>query len=157
MIQSSRPVPPVAVMPFCILWFGFAIAGKVLFIALGVFLVVVIGVTDAIDQLNPTYLRVAASFGASNRRYLLYAALPGIGPSLLAPLRIAMSLAVSLAVISEYMGATQGLGYIINNAQTNFSTNTILLCTMLLGAIGSLLDLVVVQCHALVTSWAKTA
>ena len=157
MIESSRPVPPVAMVPFFILWFGFSWLGKLVLVSLGTFLIVVVGVTEAIDHLDPIYLRVALSFGATNGQFLLRAALPAIMPPMLAPMRIALAAAATLAVVSEYMGATQGLGYVMSVALNTFSSHTILLCALLLGAIGGTLDWLLRTLHSRVVRWAKLA
>jgi len=155
LIESSRPVPAVALVPFFILWFGFSWVGKLILVSLGTFLVVVVGITEAIDHLDPIYLRVALSFGGSNRKFLRYAALPAIIPVMLGPLRIALAVAVTLAVVSEYMGATRGLGYVINLALNTFSSHTILLCALLLGVIGGSLDWLLCKVHRRLVTWSK--
>jgi ABC-type nitrate/sulfonate/bicarbonate transport system permease component len=68
--------------------------------------------------------------------------LPGIVPWLIGPLRIALALSFTLVIASEFMGAQQGLGYLINVARVNLATATILLCVLLLGAIAQVLDVV---------------
>ncbi len=156
-IESSRPVPAVALIPFFILWFGFSWAGKAVLIAVGTFLIIAVGVMNSIDRLDPVYLRTALSFGGTNWKFLRFAALPAIMPAMLAPLRIALANATILAVASEYMGATRGLGYVINIALNTFSSHTILLCVMVLGVIGGGLDLALRTAHARLTTWAKAA
>ena len=157
LIESSRPVPVVALIPFFILWFGFSWLGKFVLVSLGTFLIVVVGVTEAIDHLDPVFLRVAVSFGATNGQFLFRGALPAIMPPLLAPLRIALAAAATLAVVSEYMGATVGLGHVINNALSTFASHTVFLCALLLGAIGGLLDWLLRRLHRTAVRWAKLA
>jgi ABC-type nitrate/sulfonate/bicarbonate transport system permease component len=156
LIDSSRPVPAVALVPFFILWFGFSWVGKLILVSLGTFLVVVVRVTEAIDHLDPIYLRIALSFGGNNWKFLRYAALPAIIPVMLGPLRIALAVAVTLAVVSEYMGSTRGLGYVINIALNTFSSHTILLCALLLGVIGGFWDWVLRKIHRRLVTWSKT-
>jgi ABC-type nitrate/sulfonate/bicarbonate transport system permease component len=143
LIESSRPVPAVALIPFFILWFGYSWLGKFVLVSLGTFLIVIVGATEAIDRLDPIFLRVAVSFGATNSQFLLRGALPAIMPSLLAPLRIALAAAATLAVVS--------------NALSTFASHTILLCGLLLGAIGGGLDWLLRRLHRRVVGWAKLA
>jgi ABC-type nitrate/sulfonate/bicarbonate transport system permease component len=155
LIESLRPVPPVAIVPFFIIWFGFELKGKLLLISLGAFLIVVIGVVECIDRLKPIYLRVCLSLGGDNWAYLRRAALPAIMPGLIAPLRIALATSVSLAVISEYMGAIRGLGHVLNVAVNNTGTHTVLLVMIVLGMIGAGLDFVLRKVHSRAVHWAE--
>jgi ABC-type nitrate/sulfonate/bicarbonate transport system permease component len=155
LIESWRPVPPVAIVPFFIIWFGFAWAAKVLLVSLGVFLVIVVAVVEAIDRVRPLYLRGALAFGASNWQFLRLAALPAIVPPLLGPLRIGLAVSITLAIISEYMGAEQGIGYVINVAMSTYATHTVLLCAIVLGMLGGVLDKVLRLTHRRVAHWAE--
>jgi len=56
-IETMRPVPAVALIPFFILWFGYSATGKIVLIAAGVFLIIVVGVVNAIDTLDPLCTR----------------------------------------------------------------------------------------------------
>ena len=156
-IESWRPVPPVAIVPFFIIWFGFAWAAKLLLVSLGVFLIIIVGVVEAIDRVRPVYLRAALAFGASNWQFLRLAALPAITPNLLGPLRIALAVAVTLAIVSEYMGAAWGLGYVINVAMSTYATHTVLLCVIILGILGALLNTALHVLDRRVTHWAELA
>lgn len=156
LIESSRPVPPVAIVPFFIIWFGFAWAAKLLLVSLGVFLVIVVAVVEAIDRVRPIYLRAALAFGASEWQFLCLAALPAITPGLLGPLRVGLAIAVALTIISEYMGATLGVGHVINVAMGTYATHTVLLCAIVLGVLGALLDKILRVLHARVVRWAES-
>jgi ABC-type nitrate/sulfonate/bicarbonate transport system permease component len=155
-IESWRPVPPVALVPFFIVWFGFMWSGKLLLVSFGTFLVLVVAVIEAIDRLNPVHLRTTLSFGGSNRHFLRYAALPGIVPGLIGPLRIALAVAITLAVVSEFMGATRGIGHVINVATSTFATHTILLCAITLGIMGGFLDWALRSAHRRFVHWSST-
>jgi ABC-type nitrate/sulfonate/bicarbonate transport system permease component len=154
-LESWRYVPPVALIPFFILWFGFSWWGKAVLIALGTFLIIVIGVVNSIDNLNPVYLQGALCFGGDNWKFLRWAAMPAIMPAMLAPMRIALAVAVTIAVVSEYMGATRGLGYVMNISLNSFSSHTILLCTIVIGCVGGALDWILRGCHARTVRWAR--
>jgi ABC-type nitrate/sulfonate/bicarbonate transport system permease component len=156
-IESMRPVPAVAITPFFLIWFGFDWFGKLLLVTIGVFLVIVIGVITAIDRIHPMYVRSAASFGATNWKFLCRAAYPAILPNMAGPLRIALALAITLAVVSEYMGATLGIGNVLNVAYSNYASHTILLCIIVLGLLGAILDKLLQALHSTATSWHASA
>jgi ABC-type nitrate/sulfonate/bicarbonate transport system permease component len=152
-LESFRPVPVVATVPFFIIWFGFSWYGKLILVSVTVFLIVVIGVLEAIDNLPPVTLRSILSFGGSNWDFLWVAALPSILPQMLAPMRIAFALAVSTAVVAEFMGSTVGVGHVLNVSLSTFATHTILLCTITLGVCTGLVDWLIRIVHRKTTSW----
>jgi ABC-type nitrate/sulfonate/bicarbonate transport system permease component len=157
LIESWRPVPAVAIVPFFIIWFGFAWHGKLLLVALASMLVVIVGVLEAIDRIDPLYFRVALSFGAKHAKLVDEVLMPAILPPLLASLRIALAIAITVAVVAEFMGATRGLGHVLNVAMNTFATHTVVLCAIVLGLIGSLLDLGLRHIYKRLVPWAKTA
>lgn len=76
---------------------------------------------------------------------------------MLGPLRIALALAITLAVVSEYMGATYGIGHVINVAHSNFASHTILLSIIVLGMLGGFLDFFLRWLHRSMTRWSQYA
>lgn len=152
-IESWRPVPPVAIVPFFIMWFGFAWYAKVLLVSLGAFLIMIVGILEAMAQQNPTHLRIGLSAGATRDRFMWKVVLPGLIPQLLAPLRIAIAASLALAVIAEFMGATRGLGYVMNVAFNTYAMHTVMLCAIMLGIIGAGLDWLVRVIHRRLVPW----
>ena len=152
--ETMRPVPPVALIPFFIIWFGFAWYGKWILVSLGVFLLVYPAIVNGVDNLSPIYYRLARTLGGTDVEFIRHCAVPAIIPGLLGQLRVGASFSLAMAVISEYMGSDLGLGRIINISLNTFSTHTIVLCMILLGLIGYFLDLAIRVLHAKGTSWA---
>lgn len=140
-IEAWRPVPPVALIPFFLLWFKFSLLGRVLLISLGVAMIVVIATLEAIQSTNPIHIRAALIFGANKSKLYSTIVLPAMIPKLRAGLRIALAIGMGLEIVSEFLGAQTGLGYIINVSKVTFSTHTILLAVILLGVISAILDL----------------
>lgn len=156
-VESWRPVPAVAIIPFFIIWFGFAWYGKLLLVSLASFLVIVVGVVEAIDRIDPLYFRVALSFGANNSNLVDKIVIPAILPPLLASCRIALAISITVAVVAEFMGATRGVGHVLNVAMNTFATHTIVLCAIVLGIMGGLIDLFLCLIHKKMVRWSKTA
>ena len=156
-IETMRPVPAVALIPFFILWFGYSATGKIVLIAAGVFLIIVVGVINAIDTLDPLYIRSALALGGNNWKFLWHAALPAILPAMLGHMRVALAIAITLAIVSEFMGATRGLGLVINSALNTFSSHTVMLVIIILGMIGSILDAILCFIWSKLTKWPQEA
>ncbi len=139
-VETSRPVPPVAVVPFFILVFGFAEIGKLLLVTVGTGLVVTVATVEAIERIPTAIIRWGLVCGLSRaglfRRVIIRAA----APELRAGLRIALAIAVSLVIVSEFMGATYGLGYLINVSKVTLTTPTMILSIIILGWLSWSLD-----------------
>lgn len=132
-IEMVRPVPPIALTPFFILWFGLGDFGQLLLVALGCFMVTVVTTIVSVQNVDPIYARAAKSLGANDLDLYLTIFIPAITPNLLPGLRVAAASSFSLTVAAEYLGAQGGLGFLIRNARTTLQTDTILLATILLG------------------------
>lgn len=154
-IESWRPIPPVALLPFFILWFGFSDFGKIFLVSFGCALIMVVNTVEAIRNVKPIYLRAAYSLGADKRKVFKTVIFPGILPELKSGLRISIALSISLVIVSEFMGANQGLGYLINISKITFSTQTILFGIFLIGIISSSLDFAIRKSMDCLTKWTE--
>ena len=132
-IEIIRPIPPVALTPFFILWFGLGNLSQLLLISMGCFMIICISTYEAIRNVNPIYIRAARSLGVKGVAIYKTIIVPAIMPALLPNIRVALASAFALAVAAEYLGAQGGLGYLIRNARTILQTETILLAALLLG------------------------
>jgi ABC-type nitrate/sulfonate/bicarbonate transport system permease component len=132
-IEVIRPVPPIALTPFFILWFGLGDFGQLLLIALGAFMVTVVSTVVAVRNVSPLYVRAARSLGAESVDLYATVFIPAILPNFLAGLRVASATAFGLTVAAEYLGAQGGLGFLIRNARTTLETSSICVAAALLG------------------------
>jgi ABC-type nitrate/sulfonate/bicarbonate transport system permease component len=139
-IEFIRPVPPIALIPFFILWFGLNPAAQVALVALGCFLVMVVSTREALNKVSIEIRRAALSLGATGWSFYFDILLWAILPSLIAPLRVGLALAFALAVAAEFMGAQSGLGYLMMIARRTLQTETILLAVIILGLESAIMD-----------------
>jgi ABC-type nitrate/sulfonate/bicarbonate transport system permease component len=79
--------------------------------------------------------------------------LPAIAPQLVAPLRVALALAFALAVAAEFMGAQQGIGFLMMVARRTLQTETILMGVMVLGVLSAALDYILRLIFRRVNRW----
>lgn len=153
LIESIRPVPAIAMVPFFLLWFGLAEKGKFLLVCLGVFAIMVVTTIEAVRNVPRIFIRAAETLGASRSQVFRTVILPAIVPQLVGPLRVCSALSFTLVVAAEFMGAQYGLGYRINEARRLFNPSTILLGVTLLGVLSALLDLALRRLFNYVTRW----
>ncbi len=152
-IESWRPVPPVALIPFFILWFGFSEFGKILLVAIGCALIMVVNTYEAVLNVRPIYKRAAYSLGANELGVFKTVVIHAIIPELKSGLRISLASSISLVIISEFMGADYGLGYLINISKITFSTQTIFLGIIIIGFISWFLDFILTRTIDRLTLW----
>jgi len=132
-IEIIRPIPPIALTPFFILWFGLGDLGQLILIALGSFMVVVVNTIVSVNNVSPVYVQAAKSLGAKNFDLYKTIFIPAILPNLQSGIRVSSGTAFGLTIAAEYLGAQGGLGYLIRNARTTLQTEVILLAAIILG------------------------
>jgi NitT/TauT family transport system permease protein len=139
LIAASQALPVVAVAPIIILWFGTGLLPKVLICALIVFFPVLVTWTVGLRAIDPDLIGAANIAGANRWQILRYVEIPLSLPSLFGGIRIAFTLAVTGAVIGEFVSAKQGLGYLLKQAEFLYDTPlkfVALFCLMAIAAIG---------------------
>jgi ABC-type nitrate/sulfonate/bicarbonate transport system permease component len=156
-VESVRPVPAIAAIPFLILWFGTGIGGQILLISISCAVVLAVDAFHAIKNVSPLIIRAAQSMGAEKRQIYMGVVIPAIMPALTPGLRILVALSFSIAVASEFMGAQLGLGFLILRARRTLETQTILMGMLLVGVLARLTDLAVQAIMARRTRWAEYA
>jgi ABC-type nitrate/sulfonate/bicarbonate transport system permease component len=139
-VLSMRAIPPVAAIPFFLLWFGFSETGKLVIIVFGIAFNIAVATLQAINSMPERYRILFKSFnipeGALPISYSLPVALETLGPTV----RFSVATAVGLVVVAELLGSQVGLGYLIQTSRSTFAMHTIFLATFGLAAIASIAD-----------------
>jgi ABC-type nitrate/sulfonate/bicarbonate transport system permease component len=135
-VEILRPVPPLAMLPLFIVWVGIGETSKIAFITYATFFPMFLTTVHAVQQVDPLLLRAAASLGARRRQLFFRVALPAALPEILTGIRLGVALSFFVIVISEFIGAEQGLGYLINDGRNFFLVPQMLGAAMLLGLLG---------------------
>lgn len=139
-IEAVRPIPPIALVPFFILWFGIGDFGQILLAGLGCFMVMVISTVEAVRNVPKIYMQAAQSLGANTAYIYRTVIIPSIVPELIAGWRVALALAFGLTIAAELMGAQSGLGFMIMVARRSLNTQTILLGIIIIGLQATIMD-----------------
>lgn len=156
LIEAVRPLPPVALIPFFIIWFGIGISGQVFLIALGCFMVLTVNTFTAVQTVPPVYVRAAIALGAPQPALYRTIILPAILPSLVGGFRIAAALAFGLGIAAEFMGAQSGIGFLMMVARRTLNTNTILVGVIVIGIESYLLDLAIRAAGRYLCRWTES-
>jgi len=143
-IEFIRPIPPLAFLPMFLVWFGLGEASKVAFIGYTTFFPMFIAVAASVLRVDVMLLRAAASLGASRADLIRRVVLPAAMPGIIVALRVGFGLALFVIVGAEFMGADAGLGHFIMEGRTFFNPAQIVMGALLLGALGSLMNALLV-------------
>jgi NitT/TauT family transport system permease protein len=135
-IAAWYATPHIALIPLIVLWFGIGLWYKVFYVFLVAFFSVVINTLVGVQSAEAAYLDVAKSFRASQWTILRTVVLPGAVPYILTGLRLGAGRAWVGVVVSELVGANQGIGFMINLAGQMLNMSQAMLGIVLLGTFG---------------------
>ncbi|WP_410000137.1 ABC transporter permease [Photobacterium sp. TY1-4] len=113
---TSQAIPVFAIAPILMLWLGYGIASKVVMAALIIFFPVTTCCYDGLRQTPTGYLDLARTMGATRWQLLWQIRLPAALPALASGIRVAVVVAPIGAVIGEWVGSSEGLGYLMLQA-----------------------------------------
>lgn len=136
LVEVLRPVPPPAIIPAAMLLLGIGTAMKVFVVFFACFFPILIGTADGARAVPPGLRLSAAAYGLSRFDSLAGVILPAAGPSVAAGLRTALPMALIVAVLSEMIGATSGLGHYILRMQRTFAIPEMYAGVAALGLVG---------------------
>jgi sulfonate transport system permease protein len=116
-VQALRAIPSIAWVPLFILWLGIFETSKVALIAVGVFFPVYLGVMGAILTVDRKIVEVGRIFRLSGPAMIRRILLPAVLPAYVVALRVGLGLGWMFVVAAEFMGASEGLGYLLIDGQ----------------------------------------
>ncbi len=155
-IKGLNSMPRVILAPIFAVWFGLGPASK---IALGftlVFFIVFFNVYQGVREVNPTVLNSARMLGANAKQLLKHVYLPSAMSWVFSSLHTSVGMAFVAAVIGEYLGSAEGVGYLILQAETTFDMNTVMAGILVLTACALILDRIVTVCEKRLMRWQPT-
>lgn len=135
-LQFLRALPPPALIPVSLLIFGAGDSAKVFLIALGAVWPVLLNTVDGVRGVDRTALDMARSYRVPAHARLTRLVLPAALPRIFAGARTALGIAIILMVVSELIGADNGVGYVVQLAQRGFDIPEMWAGTLLLGLLG---------------------
>ena len=152
-IKGLNSMPRVILAPIFAVWFGLGPASK---IALGVtlvFFIVFFNVYQGVREVNPTVLASARMLGATNRQLMRTVYIPSAMSWVFSSLHTSVGMAFVAAVIGEYLGSAEGVGYLILQAETTFDMNTVMAGILVLTAFALVIDRAVTELERRFMRW----
>jgi NitT/TauT family transport system permease protein len=153
LINFFRALPPIALIPLVIVYFGIGELAKTVILFYASFFAGVIVMYEGIAQISPIYVRVARTLGAADDEIFLRVIVPLAVPHMLTALRVALGVAWATLVASELIAARQGLGALIQDAASFFQLDTIYVGIVCIGFIALAMDLVLRAVSRRLVSW----
>jgi NitT/TauT family transport system permease protein len=140
LIQALRPLPPVALIPLVIVWFGIDDGAKIFSIAFAVFFPVWLSAYLGVQQIPQTFLWSAHLFRISKLKMLWKVVFPASLPFIISGIRTAIAIAFVMVFVSELSGASAGLGYRISISSLSYRIDQMMAALVVLGALGAITD-----------------
>ncbi|AXG77593.1 ABC transporter permease [Streptomyces paludis] len=138
-----RAIPWVGLIPLFIVWFGIDETPKIALVALGVTYPLYFNIYGGIRSADSQLIEAARMLGLGRFGLIRHVILPSALPGALVGLRYALSTAWLALVFAEQVNASNGIGYLMSNAQQYFRTDVIVLCLAVYAVLGLLCDFVV--------------
>lgn len=159
LIETVRPIAPVALVPLAILWLGTGSETAVAIIAYAAFFPVVLNAYAAVRDMGESLIDAARTFGSSRINVVLQVILPGAIPGLLVGARLAIGLAWAAVIAAELaigagVGSTIGIGQLMfQYYQFEADPNPIVVCMIAVGIVGVILDAILRTAARLLMPW----
>ncbi|MEM9279758.1 MAG: ABC transporter permease subunit [Pseudomonadota bacterium] len=135
-VEFMRPVPPLALIPLIIIWFGINEEGKVSLLFLAALWIMTIAARAGVSGVNISKVHAAYSLGATKRQILSRVILPNSLPDIFTGARVAMGVCWGTVVAAELVAAQKGAGAMITAASKFGRTDIVIIGIIIIGVIG---------------------
>ncbi|MFI7528861.1 ABC transporter permease [Nocardia salmonicida] len=153
LILFAQVIPKIAIAPLFIVWLGFGTSPKILVAVLMAFFPIVIAGMAGLRSVDPEILELTSTMGASNWKTFVKVRFPASLPQLMSGLKIAATLAVTGAVVGEFVGANEGLGYVILQANGNIDTAMLFAALIIMSMLGIILFAIIEIAEQFLIPW----
>jgi len=152
-LQSIRSVPAVAFIPFFLLWFGFSDVGKIILILVAIGVNIAFASYQILKQKEEKYQITLTSLQMTPQKTPFTLLLALVAEKLLPTLRFSLVIAISTIVMMEMLGSQNGLGYLIQNAQSTFNIGLVMFSIIVLGLFNTIMDILLIRIWNMIVFW----
>jgi ABC-type nitrate/sulfonate/bicarbonate transport system permease component len=156
-VQFLRAIPPPALLPLFIVLMGIGDLMKAAMIMFGVVWPILLNTADGVGSVEPLLRETGRVYRIGFRDELTRIILPSAAPKIFAGLRVSLSIAVILMVISEMVATVNGVGFELVQAQRSFRSLDVWATIVLLGMLGYVLNAILGLVEGYVLSWHRGA
>ncbi|MDC0948636.1 ABC transporter permease subunit [Gammaproteobacteria bacterium] len=152
-VEFMRPVPPLALIPLVIIWFGIGETGKVILLFLAALWIMTIAARSGVSGVDISKVHAAYSLGASKWQLLKEVIVPNSLPEIFTGARVAMGVCWGTVVAAELVAAEKGAGKMIVAASKFQLTDIVIMGIILIGIIGFGIDMLMRRMEAWLVPW----
>ena len=139
LIVISQTIPTIAIAPLLVIWLGYQMLPKIILIVLVVFFPIAISLLEGFSSVDADTVNLMRTMGASDIQIFRYVKLPNSLGQFFSSLKISVSYAVVSAVVSEWIGGTEGLGCYMTRVRKSFSSDKMFAVIILISVLSLLL------------------
>jgi ABC-type nitrate/sulfonate/bicarbonate transport system permease component len=152
-LQFVRPVPPLAYIPLMVVWFGIGELSKAMVILLGTIPIIMISALAGVRSTPRQRVLVAQCLGANPFQVFRYVILPSSLPDIFTGMRVGIGVAWTCLVAAEMIGASSGLGWLVQIAGQDIQVGVIFVGIVAIGALGYFMELAIRLIERRVVPW----
>ncbi|MCI0441467.1 MAG: ABC transporter permease [Chloroflexi bacterium] len=152
-VIASQTIPIIVIAPLLLIWIGYGIAPKIIVVALIAFFPIVVNMVDGLKSADPDMARLMRTLGANRWQIFWKLQMPSSLPFLFSGAKVAIAVSVIGAVIGEWVGSSQGLGYLMLRSKPQFLTERVFAAIFVLSAMGIALFVIASALEKLWIPW----
>jgi putative hydroxymethylpyrimidine transport system permease protein len=152
-LVASQAVPVFAIAPLLVIWLGYGIASKVLMAAVIIFFPITVSLLEGFKSCDSEFRVLFQLMGAGFWKTMRLLYWPWALPHFFAGLKVGVSVATIGAVIGEWVGAQQGLGYLMIQANARLKVELVFAAILWLSVMGLSLWVLVGYLERKIITW----
>ena len=152
-VEFMRPVPPLALIPLVIIWFGIWETGKIILLFLAALWIMAIAARSGVSGVSISKVHAAYSLGASRWQIMRHVIVPNSLPEIFTGARVAMGVCWGTVVAAELVAAQKGVGMMIMAASKFQLTHIVIMGIVLIGIVGFAIDILMRRAEAWLVPW----
>lgn len=153
LLVITQTIPTIALAPILVLWLGYGILPKIVLIILTTTFPIVISILDGFKNADKDTAMLFKLMNANKKQELWHFKIPATLPYFFAGLRVSVSYAFIVAVVSEWLGGFEGLGVYMIRAKKLFQYDTMFAIIMIVSVISLLSMKLVGKVEKYVIKW----
>lgn len=154
LLIAMQSMPRIALAPIIIVWFGFGVSSKIFLGAISAFFPIFVNTVHGMATAEPEQIALMRTFRASRMQVFWKIKLPSALPFLLAGANIGIVFAILAVIVGEFLGANQGMGFLIVNESSQMDTAGVFANILVLSATGMLFHYGLAWLRMRLLSWA---
>jgi sulfonate transport system permease protein len=154
-VTAMRQIPMIAWIPIIILWCGIGDVSKIVIILLSAVFPIILNTENGINSTPETYIEVARLYKLNKWQTFCKVYLPHALPQIFVGLKLGLGASWMAVVASELIAATTGIGYRMAEARSLMRSDIVIVCMVIIGMVGILMDKILGLLFSAITPWEK--